>query len=293
MNWTGHWSGELLLNNKSGEPRNIQFSSTIINISPNKVYGTVSILRDITKRKREQQLSEEKASVSELLSDQLEESRMMNRELAELNEQMETAMEKERVNISNELHDNIGNDLASIKMSLNMIFEDLNLSEDHTRARFQSAINHLGETCSRITEISSKLKPKMLEDLGFFSTLKTRVSNFSSESGIKVVLKHETEELYFDEEESLELFRITEQVLKNIQLHAQANTVMIDTQLEDNCFVLSIKDDGNLARSFKPGEDGMGITQLQERAKKIGAITKLNSRPGKGTEFTIILPLPQ
>lgn len=292
LTWTGHFSGEMIINHKNGTPLHIQLSTTIVQKSPSKISGTVSILRDLTKRaEKERQLTEEKISLTEQLHDQLEESRIANQKLNEVNKNLEMAREKERLSISNELHDKFGNDLASIKINLAMILEELKLEDGELKKRFASCIKQIGLTCNSLAQLSTELKPKMLEDLGFFSSIKSKAEQFELHTGIEVVIENETEDLFFDEEETLELFRITEQALLNVEKHSKATKVIIETVMEDDNFILSIHDNGD-GFIFKEGQtEGTGLNSITERAKKIGALSKIKSIPGKGTEITVILPL--
>lgn len=292
LTWTGHFSGEMILNHKNGKPLHIQLSTTLVQKNATRISGTVSILRDLTKRaEKERQLTEEKKSLTEQLEDQLEESRMVNKKLSEVNKNLEKAREEERLAISNELHDKFGNDLASIKMSLAMVFEELKLEESELKKRFSASIKQIGETCNSLARLSTDLKPKMLEDLGFFSSLKSKAEQFEHRTGIEVILENENEDILLDEDETLELFRITEQALLNVERHSKASKVIIETVIEDDSFILSIHDNGE-GFVFKEGlSEKTGLNSITEKAKKIGALSKIKSIPGKGTEITVILPL--
>jgi signal transduction histidine kinase len=92
------------------------------------------------------------------------------------------------------------------------------------------------------------------------------------------------------EEHKTCIYRVTQEALHNIVQHAGARSVKVVVEQEDGRVRLAIRDDG---RGFDPQrEKGMGLLGIHERVARLGGQFAIDSKPGRGTELRIVLPVP-
>ena len=86
------------------------------------------------------------------------------------------------------------------------------------------------------------------------------------------------------------IFRITQELLKNIIKHAEANEVIVQLTIEDDEIILIVEDDG-IGFDISKQHKGIGLQNIQSRTNYINGKLEIESTPGKGSTFTILLPI--
>ena len=205
------------------------------------------------------------------------------------------AQETERRRVARELHDSVNQILSAVKFRLQSVEEKLAPREDAAWRDVLKAQAHLEKAMQEVRRISRNLRPSELDDLGLVPAVRTLTEEFTDRSGVKVklVFTNLPEKLPADTE--LNLYRIFQESLGNIERHAQAGEVAIELSKEGSLLRASIRDNG---RGFDPqrprveGErPGMGLVDMRERAEFVGGRCALTSAPGNGTEIVIEMPL--
>ncbi len=292
LTWTSHFEGELNLPTKEGGPLLCLVSTSVIYKKAREIAGTVTILRDVSKRKERYsaQGAEQNDSQDEILEQQLEESQEMNRKLNNINLNLLKVREDERLVLSSKLHDHLGNDLASARMNLAMILEELDLKDEALEQRFRNSIQTITNVCHSITQISTELKPKSLQDLGMFTALEIKVSEFTKRTQIPVTLRHDTDEILLEDDETLEIFRIVEQVLNYAEVNPGIRKVNITTLFQDDSFIVTIHLNGGVM-SLSLAQYKADLQGINDKAKKIGALSSFRQHQAGGIEINVILPV--
>jgi signal transduction histidine kinase len=206
------------------------------------------------------------------------------------------AQEEERKRIAQELHDGIGPDLASLKVRLHMILNQLEL-EHHLVADEVLELAELAQASIQdIRGLIYDLRPTALDHLGLAAALRDYVSRWQNENGLTVILTLSGEEIRLGSELEVALFRLVQESLANVVKHSAAHTVEICLEIQ-NCKVqLSITDDGcgfdsqeALLRARKGGH--LGLWSMRERIELLDGLFEVESQPGRGTRIFLEIPI--
>ena len=223
------------------------------------------------------------------------EKRLANAEarLRLLSKKLLKAQEDERSSISRELHDQMGQELISIRL------EALSLakySQDETIARKSTILAEMiGRLAIMVQQMSLALRPALLDSLGFTRAIKQHALDFERRAGIPCLVSisdNASQKLDSLGESAVIAFRIVQEALTNVLKHSQATCANINVSIEHKFLVVCISDDGKGMDTHKL-EDKLflGILGMQERAQAVGGKVRFRSRPNKGTEVTIRLPI--
>ncbi len=223
------------------------------------------------------------------------ERRMQNNLRFYLN-QITRAQEEERKRISRELHDDTAQALFAISRQMdNFIRDNLTLPEQQRRM-LQDIRQRIGVTLQGIRRFSQDLRPSIIDDLGLMPAVKWLVKQKSEESGIDILLKITGKEQRLLPEMELILFRIIQEGLNNVSKHALASEAEVWVEFEDSSVNASIVDNGqgfelpqtvgDLSPSGK-----LGLVGMQERVTLLNGSLTIKSKPGKGTEVRVSVPI--
>jgi PAS domain S-box-containing protein len=199
--------------------------------------------------------------------------------------------EAERRYIARELHDEIGQELTGLKLALEMnaLKKGDGLTPETEQAR--SVVNRL---MGLVRELSLKLRPAMLDDLGLLPTLLWHFERFTNQTNVHVAFKRNgMNGTRFPLQLETAIYRIVQEALTNVARHAKVSEVivrlwsddrMVGTQIED--FGIGFDAESVLHRRRTNGLDGM-----RERAMLLGGTFTVESRLGVGTRLTAELPI--
>jgi signal transduction histidine kinase len=207
-----------------------------------------------------------------------------------LSQRLVASQEAERRSIALELHDQIGQLLTGLKLTL----------ERSTRAPTKSARNHLvneaqnliSDLMARVRNLSIGLRPTMLDDLGLLPTMEWHVRNYSDLTKITVALDPIGVDQRFPPEVETAAYRICQEALTNIARHAEVNEARVSLRIDGDKLVIQVEDDGV---GFSPDQissfAACGLSGMRERVRLLGGKFTLNSIPGQGTCVTAELPV--
>ena len=198
--------------------------------------------------------------------------------------------EKERTEVAREIHDELGQSLAGMKIDLIWLKENIKnkLKSEH---KINQMISLMSDTMKTVQKISAELRPKMIDDLGLTSAIEWQLDVFKKRTGIKCNL--ELEEIgEIDGNISITLFRIFQAALTNIMRHSKAKSISVKLAVKEEILHLSVSDDGigitqeqiNLPNSF-------GIIGMRERTNQINGRFEIHSRKNEGTEIIVTVSL--
>lgn len=196
-----------------------------------------------------------------------------------------SAQEVERKNIGSELHDNINQVLTAVKLSLGMALE---YQDNH--AIIKKCEKNIEDVMEEIRKLSKQLiLPSNLRELGLVQSIHDLTKEFLHLTGIncKVFAKGMNEQL-ISEEQKLAIYRIVQEQLTNILKHAEASLMAITLQTIDEKVRLTIVDNGK-GFDLKKQRNGVGITNIINRASLFDGNVKINSKPGEGCSLEIEL----
>ncbi len=195
-------------------------------------------------------------------------------------------------NISQEIHDNIGQALTLAKLNLNT----MPAVSDEQKEKITTTKEIISKTIADLRDLSKGLNTDYIADMGLQKAIEYEFGLINRSSSILTSLHTEGSAYRLDKQKELILFRIIQEVLNNTIKHAAARSIKAMITYKDDEFILSIKDDGkgfvieNMNDKDQSGS-GLGLRNMNNRAKLIGASFAMNSVPGNGTEVRIILPI--
>jgi len=218
------------------------------------------------------------------------ELRQVNRQLRNLSTSLQNVREEERTRISRELHDELGQQLTGLKLSLSWLGTRLKEGRTTTPDTVDEMRYLLDTAIASVRRISTELRPLILDDLGFGEAISWQTLEFAKRSDLEITLNLPAAADVHEDELATALFRIVQESLTNVARHANATRVKIDLVAEGGKLVLTINDNGQgIQNNAKQG--GIGLVSMRERANSIGAQFNIISGPGVGTTIEVTIPL--
>jgi len=201
--------------------------------------------------------------------------------------------EEERRRIARDLHDDIGQALAVLSLQIDaMTRGKTTLSQDITeslrrlKARNDSILEKLRRFCWR-------LRPESLEQLGFIPALELLVLEINSETEINTRVRIMGAEYHLAPDTEQVLFRIAQEALNNVKIHSKATDAVLAVRYKEDMVRLTIRDNGtgftvpDLLSDLPIIRGGLGLPNMQERARILGGVFRIKSEPGRGTTVTV------
>ena len=217
-------------------------------------------------------------------------------QLRALSSKLLTTQEEERKRISRELHDELGQALAFLKIRLRSIQNHLPADQAKVREECIQDIQYVDQIIESVRRFSRDLSPSILEDLGLSSALRWLIHSFKETYRIEISSDIADMDHLFSQDKQIVIYRIFQEALTNIGKHARAGQVSLTARRQNGLVSFSIADDGagfslkeTMARDF-PAK-GLGLATMHERARMLGIPLDLTSEAGKGTCIRFSIPL--
>ena len=216
-----------------------------------------------------------------------EEVRAGHMQLRDLSRRLLEVQEAEHRHIARELHDEIGQILTGLKLTLELSGR---LPAQEARSKLATAQALLDDLITRTRRLSLDLRPSMLDDLGLFPTLRWHFERYSSTTQVSVTFNHSgLQGKRFAPQLETAAYRIVQEAMTNVARHAGVKQVMIDVCSDEDTLTIEIEDKG---RGFDPGAatregKASGLTGIRERTMLLGGRLTIESAPGAGTSVTV------
>ncbi len=201
------------------------------------------------------------------------------------------AVEEERKRIARELHDGIGQNLANIKLKLLNINENLSKSEaSNTKEELNKAIDFIDDTYKETRNLSHQMIPKTLLYLGLVEAIEDLAEKLFHAAKIRFNFEHNLNSR-FEQRIEISLFRIIQELINNIIKHAKATEVDISLLKTKDQLILIVEDNGIGLSSKQDEEKGIGLLNIEYRAKNIGGSFSISSQEDKGCSAILRIPI--
>ncbi len=202
-------------------------------------------------------------------------------------------LEEEAKRIAHALHDEAGQFLACVYIALDEVGREL---PSPSRERLQEIKKLLDQIEKQLRRLSHELRPTVLDDLGLMPALEFLAEGVSKRVGLPVSVDGPRNgRLPFSIETAL--YRAVQEALNNVAKHAHAKRVQISLGRREGMIRCSVKDDGagfEVSSALgRKGDRGLGLIGIRERLDALGGKLEIFSRPGKGTEMVITVPLEE
>lgn len=197
-------------------------------------------------------------------------------------------------NIGQELHDNIGQMLSVVKLSLAVLPMD---NQHDAWEPIQGARQVLNKAMMDLANLTKSLHTDRITQIGLAESVHFELENINRTGLLEIEFSVSGIEQSLDDQKSIVLFRIFQENLNNILKHSKAKNVQVSLTYLDDKFIMKITDDGigfnvNEKKNSSSSAAGVGLKSIFNRAKLIGADIDMQSEVGHGTIVTIQLPLP-
>jgi signal transduction histidine kinase/DNA-binding response OmpR family regulator len=237
-----------------------------------KPYRSIGTVQDITKRK--------------LVEDELKNSL---EQLHKLTQYIEKVRENERVAISRELHDDLGQALTAVKIDLGIIKQMV--SDVKVVFKIDKVSALVGDTIKTVQRLTSQLRPEIIDDLGLEAAIEWYTKEFAQRNGVQIFLDMDSG-ISISPEASLIIFRIMQESLTNIARHSGADRVDIGLSKTGEFVNFRISDNGvGISEDQIKSKKSFGIISMKERAASIGGTFEIYRESDYGTIIKLTFPL--
>jgi len=269
--------------------------------------GYVKVARDLTDRKmseealqrandaleeRVDERTAELASTNRRLLAQAVEHQRAEERVRDLLARMLSVQEEERRRIARDLHDQVGQEIVALKLTLEAI--DHGTVSAALGDRIDAAKAIVARLDRDVDVFTSELRPLTLDDFGLVAALDQLVQEWSLATGVEAQVHADG----FDQSRLPHLvetclYRVAQEAFTNIAKHAEATVVSVVVERTEAGVRLVIADDG---RGFDPahptiGGRSMGLRGMLERVTAVGGSFAVESSPGDGTTIVARVPL--
>ncbi len=260
--------------------------------------GFAKVARDLTERKRmEDALRHSRDELETRVAERTAELVQSNEARFDLLRRLSVAQEEERLRLSRELHDQIGQLLTGLILNLRVAEDGLkNGMPPHEAVQRLGGLKGLVEAIGKeVHEVALRLRPTALDDLGLVAALRNYVEHWSARAGIEADFYAGFESRLPSEVETA-FYRVVQESLNNVLKHSKATRVSILLEQRDGEAVAIVEDSGVgfVASSDEAKSRGrLGILGMRERLLAIGGKLEIESSHGSGTTVFARVPLSE
>lgn len=209
------------------------------------------------------------------------------------------ARESEQKRIALELHDELGQSLAALKLQIRIIEKERGEEQpgegDSILNRLQELRMLINEIIENVRHLSKNLSPVIIDDLGLDSAIEHLVQRFSEVFKISCTVHGQALGALVPADSHVLIYRLLQGALGNSGKHSGADNVELTFQVEPEYITLTVQDDGKgfskLEVAKIPADKrGIGMTVMAERVKMLGGIMEIHTAPGEGTRVVFTFP---
>ncbi|HTE23205.1 PAS domain-containing sensor histidine kinase [Flavitalea sp.] len=233
-----------------------------------------AIAKDVTARKQSEQQVEENVKKFKSLATHFKYSQ-----------------EKDRKYLASELHEELAQLASIVSIDLNWIYKNTSSLPVASKAKLEHVISVSDNLIRSIRKLSYSLSPDMLEKLGLDETLQWLSDEFYILHGIYCEYISNINIEHLPHEIKLDLFRICQEALSNVLYYAEATSIKIMIEKQDDLVCLSIYDNGRGLQMEYRGETA-AIKEIKERVASIDGQLSIEAEPGKGTTISVSIYPP-
>ncbi len=197
--------------------------------------------------------------------------------------------EAERRHVARELHDQLGQSLTGLQFMLEGVKSH---AEEAHKGNLEEIQQYVSDIMEQTREISLRLRPGMLDDLGLLPTLLWHFDRYTRQTGIQVDFHESSRGPRYPTEIETTTYRIIQETLTNVARYAQVKQVLVELSEQADTLLLEVCDHGaGFDPSLAFNKPTSGLSGMRERASLVGGYLTVNSHPGQGTRIVVMLPL--
>jgi signal transduction histidine kinase len=214
------------------------------------------------------------------------------RELVELSTHLQSVAEREKASLARELHDELGGLLVGARMDISWVEQHFAKNDPDLKQRLIRVQQNLSAGVDLKRRIIEELRPTLLDNVGLFAALRWQLKETCGNAGLNCTESYPEDEPPFKSEASIALFRIAQEALSNILKHANAKTVDLSVDMDEETLLMRISDDGSgipAGRFLASGSHG--LASMRHRVRALGGRLDLRSPTSGGTLLFVQIPI--
>lgn len=267
---TGRWQGKVVYTRKDKQVFQLLATVTFAHNEKKQPVGLIATLKDIT--------------ALELTNEATRKNKLEQQK--EINRLMIKTQENERNELGRELHDNINQILAAVKLQLEYSLENY----DEEKCTVERCKNNIEEVIREIRNLSHRLVLPRFAETSLATEIQKTIDNIIQQQPVYLDMYGLNEKLLTDNIKET-IFRIIQEQLTNIIRHARSKKALIKLYNTETTVFLSIEDDG-VGFNSNQIRNGVGITNILNRVETYNGTARIFSSPGKGCRLEATIPLP-
>jgi PAS domain S-box-containing protein len=234
------------------------------------------------------------ATVGVVVTD-MTEARRREEQLRALSRRLVNVQETERRRVAVELHENISQLTYAILMRCDILARTLPARAHGSRAELLKLRDLLDQATREVRRVAHDLRPSTLDDLGLLPALRRACEQFGERARVRLNLEGVRIIARLPAAVETALYRILQEVLKNVEQHAHARHVTVCLRQQGGVVQLAVKDDGigfdpDRRPARRKGQGGLGLLSMRERAAATGGALEVESAPDEGTTIRVQIP---
>ena len=275
----GTLSGEYRLHAGDGTPRDIEFRA-VANVLPGL---HLFVMRDVTERNQTRRETETRLRES-------------HEQLRRLSARSRARREEDRTRLARELHDQLGQALAGIKIDLYWIGQHAGPDREpgSVGAKADTTMRLVDDTIWRVRRLSSQLRPSVLDKLGLVAAIEWEAREFERRVGIRTRVQSNAEHVALDPGRATAVFRMLQEALTNVATHAHATRITVAVREADGTLAVSVSDNGRgIPREQIASLESLGLLGMRERTALLGGSIEVRGNRPRGTVVVMSIPLAE
>ena len=189
--------------------------------------------------------------------------------------------------ISQELHDNIGQLLSSTKLLLGIATMELKEVPDTLKTAEQT----VGKAIVDLRSLSKSLSKEWLHQFNLVQNLEAEKERINAARNIEVQLISQYDKLPLEPDAQVMLFRVVQEALQNSIKHSFAKHIIIEIRNTDEHFELTIEDDGRGFDIESAKKESLGLRNMEHRTQLLGGTIEWKPGADRGTVIVIRIPV--
>ncbi|MCS6246376.1 MAG: response regulator [Opitutus sp.] len=215
-----------------------------------------------------------------------------NEQLRALTAHLQQVREQECIRIARQVHDELGQALTGLKLDLSWLVSEVISTNEELGKKVQALADGIDATIQIVRQISTDLRPGVLDNLGLIAAIEWQANDFQLRTGVRCTTTIMVDETMWGQEFSTTFFRIFQETLTNIIRHAAATQVEVVIAVDAGRLVLIVRDNGSgITEAAIASVKSIGLVGIRERAALLGGAAVFSGGPGLGTIVTVSIPL--
>jgi len=214
-----------------------------------------------------------------------------SRQLRNFSEHLENMRENDRLRLSRELHDELGQSLTFLNMEIFWLSNHLAEDRELLQSKIKSLQKQVNLILQNVKRICTELRPRILDIIGLGSAIEWLVREFESSTHVTCSVNNRLADLNPKQKISTALFRICQEALTNAYRHSNATSISISLSNSRNRIKLIIRDNGiGILEKEITDPKSFGLIGIRERVKHLNGKFQITGIKDQGTEINISIP---